>query len=236
MTELESYVSNGHLTVEGWFGGDALTFFTHANVLQKQLEITGSVAEIGIHHGRLFILLLLLKSAQEHSVAIDVFGLQHLNYDQSGSGSRDSFLNNVKRHAPNATNLQIIEADSMQVFPSQLLEAVGNQRVRMFSIDGSHTAHCTASDLRLAHEVIAPGGIITIDDYFNGGYPMVAEGVARFMLLSPFVNIAPVMAGANKIVFTTKSHHAQYLEHYKKMPTNGTLSVREFYGYPCVCY
>jgi hypothetical protein len=106
----------------------------------------------------------------------------------------------------------------------------------MFSIDGSHTAHCTASDILLAQSVIAPGGIITVDDYHNGGYPMVPEGVARFMLLAPFVNIAPVMSGANKVVFTTKSHHARYLEHYKKMPTSALLTVREFYNYQCVCY
>lgn len=58
------------------------------------------------------------------------------------------------------------------------------------------------------------------------------------MILEPVVNIVPVLAGANKVVFTTKSHHREYLEAYREMTLQGDgwLTEREFFGVPCTCF
>jgi SAM-dependent methyltransferase len=234
---LRQYVENGHHDVEGWFSGNQLDMFLIADEVQKQLGIDGAVGEIGVHHGRLFILLMLLRRAGEKAVAMDVFDLQEFNTDFSGLGNLEAFLANIDRHVGTREGLEIVKADSMQLEASDVLTAAG-ARFRMLSVDGSHTTHNTANDLRLAHRVLRQGGIIVVDDYFNGGYPMVAEGVARFMILEPVVNIVPVLAGMNKVVFTTKSHHTQYLEAFRalKVSGGGWLSEREFYGVPCICF
>ncbi len=235
---LRQYVENGHNEVEGWFSGNQLDMFLIADEVQKRLGIDGAVGEIGVHHGRLFILLMLLRRSGEKAVAMDVFDLQEFNTDFSGLGNLEAFLANIDRHVGTRQDLEIVKADSMQLEPTDVLTATGGARFRMLSVDGSHTTHNTANDLRLAHRVLRQGGIIVVDDYFNGGYPMVAEGVARFMILDPVVNIVPVLAGANKVVFTTKSHHSQYLEAFRtlKVAGDGWLSEREFYGVPCLCF
>jgi hypothetical protein len=235
---IDNYVNHGHHEVDGWFSGNQLDMFLIADEMQKRIGITGAVGEIGVHHGRLFILMMLLRRQGEKAVAMDVFDLQEFNTDFSGLGDLNTFLANVDRHVGSRSDLEIVKADSMQLEPTDILKVTDGTRFRMFSVDGSHTTHNTANDLRVAHRLLRQGGIIVVDDYFNGGYPMVAEGVARFMLLEPVVNIVPVLAGANKVVFTTKSHHREYLEAYRNLVVGGGawLTEREFFGVPCLCF
>ena len=56
--------------------------------VQKHLGIRGAVSEIGVHHGRLFILLHLLTEASEASVAWDLFESQNDKADGSGRGNK----------------------------------------------------------------------------------------------------------------------------------------------------
>lgn len=237
-SRLEHYINEGHHNVEGWFSGNQLDMFLIADKLQKDLGIHGGVGEIGVHHGRLFIMLMLLRRAQEMATAMDVFDLQEFNTDYSGLGDLNTFLSNVDTYVGSRDLLEIVKADSMQLDPADVLALNGGKRLRMISVDGSHTTQNTANDLRIAHRLLQPGGVIVVDDYFNGGYPMVAEGVARFMILEPVVNIVPVLAGCNKVVFTTKSHHKQYLEAYRSLvvANDGWLTEREFFGVSCICF
>lgn len=219
---LDQYITNGHHGVRGWFAGNQLDMFLIADKLQKELNIPGGVGEIGVHHGRLFLLLMLLRRAGERAIAMDVFDLQEFNTDFSGLGDLNAFLSNVDTHVGSRDLLEIVKADSMQLDPADVIALNEGKRLRMISVDGSHTTHNIANDLKIAHRLLQPGGIIVVDDYFNGGCPMVAEGVARFMILEPVVNIVPVLAGCNKVVFTTKSYHKQYLEAYRSLVVDST--------------
>jgi hypothetical protein len=233
---LERYLQGGINSVEGWFGGDQVEFIVRADQFQKEMGVAGGVVEIGVHHGRLLILMMLLRRPGERAVALDVFDKQWMNWDKSGSGDRAIFETNVLTHVGTMDDCVIIEDDSLQVSSSRLLTAGAGTRFRLFSIDGSHTAQSTASDLILADRCLAPGGIIFIDDYSNGGFPMVAEGVARFMLLSPRVTISPILCGNNKVLFTTTSHHEIYIEKFANISTHAPMTIREFYGRKCLCY
>src|SRR5216683_2297924 len=233
---LERYQHEGINSVEGWFGGDQIEFVIRADEFQKEIGITGGVAEIGVHHGRMLILMMLCRRLGESAVAVDVFDKQWMNWDKSGSGNRKIFEEHVLSHVGTLDKCIVIENDSLQVSARELITASGGQRFRLFSVDGAHTAYATANDLALAEECLVPGGIIFIDDYSNGGWPMVAEGVARFMLLSPRVKISPVLCGSNKVLFTTISHHDTYLEKFARIKTTSPMAVREFYGRKCLCY
>ena len=71
--------------IEGW-GVDELLIrvICQLDYFQKKWAIKGSMIEIGVHHGRTFVLLDLLKRNEEFSLAIDLFeNMQELNLDQS---------------------------------------------------------------------------------------------------------------------------------------------------------
>lgn len=173
-TSIEEYVKNVHKEVEGWFAGNQLVMLLIADQLQKRLGISGAIGEIGVHYGRLFLLMMLLRRAEEKAVAMDVFDLQLFNTDYSGLGDLNTFLANVDRHVGTRDGLEIVKGDSMQIEPAEILSVTNGERFRMFSVDGSHTTHNTASDLRVAHRLPRQGGMIIVDDYFNGGFPMAA--------------------------------------------------------------
>ena len=83
--------------MHGWLNQYSAAFIADLSRLQAETGITGAVGEIGVHMGRLFILLKLTAIPPERSFAIDIFGDQHKNEDHSGFGDRETFLQNVFR-------------------------------------------------------------------------------------------------------------------------------------------
>ena len=59
---------------------------------QNRTGIDGSLAEIGLHHGKSFIALCLGLVGDQKAYGIDVFENQSLNLDHSGKGVRDTVL------------------------------------------------------------------------------------------------------------------------------------------------
>ena len=68
--------------------------------------------------------------------------------------------------------LAILEMDSTRLADDRapLARAAGSP-VRLFSIDGCHTAEATAADLRVASSVMHPEGVVVVDDAFNPDWP-----------------------------------------------------------------
>ena len=185
--------------VEGWLHRDSALATIALSRAAEDLGVRDGSAEIGIHHGRLFILLHLLSPP---SVAIDVFEEQTLNVDRSGRGNREIFLHNCRRFG-DPDRISVIADSSENVSAEQILSKTG--RVRLFSVDGGHTAHLTLNDLNLAQDCLADGGIVILDDYFNSRWPDVSVGVNRFLsrgALRPFA-ITP-----NKLFLTDTSEAA----------------------------
>lgn len=198
LQQLAKYSSFQHLQVEGWLLEMAIAMIICLDHAQKQHNIHGHVCEIGVHHGRLFILLDLLTREGENALAIDVFDDQHLNYDQSGKGDRQIFLNNINTYVKNQANLRIFQGDSSTLDGEQIREYAGG-KIRLFSIDGSHTKEMTYHDLMTASQAIESGGIIIIDDYFNEAWPGVSEGTNTFFSQSPPPEVVPFAIGGNKV-------------------------------------
>jgi hypothetical protein len=73
--------------------------------------------------------------------------------------------------------LRVLEADSVTLSPLAVSTAVGGQPVRLFSIDGCHTAEATAADLTTASANLHPGGAVVVDDAFNADWPGVMTGL-----------------------------------------------------------
>jgi len=170
----ERYRRIGQRRIRGWVDPESLDVLRVVRDAQDAAGVTGSVAEIGVHHGRLFIALQLLVPAGTPAVAIDVFENQAENTDGSGKGDRDRFEANVRRWGDWAS-ARVQAINSQDVTASDLTRWADGS-IRLFSVDGGHTADLVASDLRLAEDCLATGGVVAVDDVFNPEWPGVVDG------------------------------------------------------------
>jgi Methyltransferase domain len=201
------YRAIGQRFVTGFSHPEILLVLDVLNAAQRAKQVCGAVAEIGVHHGKLFIGLSLLQPPGDKSVAIDIFGDQELNIDNSGRGDFERFENNVKVWS-SMDDVVVHQGDSTKLEPAKLRELAGGD-IRLFSVDGGHTNEIVFSDMRLAEATLAGGGIVIADDVFNEYWPGVATGTLRYLLNG--AKLAPFLIGFNKVFFT----HAEYSEFYR---------------------
>jgi hypothetical protein len=178
MDKLARYLRHGH-RVRGWLDRYSAVFIADLCRYQSEHGIFGPVVEIGVHLGRLFLLLNLARLPDEKSLAIDVFSDQHLNTDESGFGNREQFLSNVAKWCGDQ-NIEVIQKSSLDLTTREILGRVGPCRI--MSIDGGHTEECVLNDLRLAEGVLVDTGVVVLDDFFNQSWPGVASGASSYML------------------------------------------------------
>lgn len=237
MTSHSRYRRTGHRTVDGWLEPLAIVGIVALAQSQSERGITGSVAEIGVHHGRLFILLHLLSRPDEVGVAWDLFENQTENIDNSGSGDRAQFVRNLNRHGCATQRIKIVATNSLDLTPVSAL-ATTEAKVRLFSVDGGHTADITCHDLALAAAVSCNGGLVILDDCFNESWPGVSEGVSRYMKTLADAKdqgaqegIFPFAIFGNKLLFTTSTEFAAlYQETLNRLPGNYFKQYANFYG------
>jgi predicted O-methyltransferase YrrM len=191
----EQYLKRLAPRMEGWL--DIASARVIVRLLEHQAEagIAGSLLEIGVHHGKLFLLMALNARPGEALIACDLFGLQEQNVDRSGRGDLSVFLENAARAGIATEQITVIERNSLQVAPEELRAPGGP--VRFASIDGGHTAEITASDLRLVDAVLDPRGAVVVDDVFNQYWPDVAAGFFRY-LDGPGAGLVPFAISQNK--------------------------------------
>jgi hypothetical protein len=228
-SKLDRYLHRGHMLVEGWMLPGAATMIVAISHAQRKLGVSGHLAEIGVHHGKLFILLCLLSHDGERCVAVDLFGDQDRNIDGSGRGDLETFLSNLDRHADVARTI-VHQGDSLELDGS-LLVGLASGRFRLISIDGGHTAKITAHDLATAENALCEGGVIILDDCFHEMWPGVSDGVHDYF--QTHRDVVPFAIGANKVLFC----HASYLDHYIEAARSVTIRTADrcFLGHGVLC-
>lgn len=225
---LRTYFENGFQQVEGWCS-DAL-FQTIDLLHAVEINKAGGCLEIGVHHGKFYILLNQVIGAREKSYAVDVFDAQNLNIDGSGLGSLQAFKANLLAHdAHRGANTTIIAGDSTD--PGLRLEAtIGPGALRFISIDGGHTVEHTVSDLALACRLIRNEGVVILDDILNPHWPGVIEGACRYF--ATFPTLVPFALGHNKLYLAKLSFQKHYFGLFSQSPLRTKL-VR-FFGHDIV--
>ncbi len=181
-----------------------------AALSRYQLEsgTTGAVGEIGVHHGKLFLVLYLTTAKGEPAFACDVFERQDLNLDRSGEGDETAFRRNLKAHAGSDEGLILFARSSFNLRPEEVIEACGH--VRFMSIDGGHTEECAVNELQLADRVLAEAGIAVVDDVFNQEWPGVGAGLARYLLDGYEPRLRPFAISQNKLYLARPDHRERY--------------------------
>jgi hypothetical protein len=227
---VEAYLRSGYRYVDGWLYPAAAQAIAHLSVEQRRANAVGGVAEIGVHHGKLFILLYLLTSENEPAVAIDLFSRQELNAELSGAGDLERLKKNLRRYA-DVDRLVVYEGDSMGLTAADLLQ-LGGGPLRLISIDGGHTSEITAHDLGTAEGALADDGIIILDDCFNEMWPGVSEGLFRYF--SGQQSIVPFGIAAGKTFFCRQQVARRYAKTLKMMKAR-IITEHDFLGSPVVC-
>ena len=175
--QLQRYLSDGLGQVEGWLDPRSAKVIAALGEYQTAQGIRGAVGEIGVHHGKLLVLLDLIKAKGEISFAVDLFDDQQLNVDQSGLGDYSQLARNLEKFSTGLDRVEIFKRNSMDLRANDLLAACGP--VRLFSVDGGHTAACTLNDIQISEASTLDHGLVVVDDYFNPSWPDVSAGVAQ---------------------------------------------------------
>lgn len=130
-------------SVEGWLSPTTACITHEMLLLQSHAGIKGNVAEIGVHHGRYFIVLGCSLAPGERAVAIDLFEDQDQNIDGSGAGDLSVLERNVATFL--APDVVIPIRGNSTALQSRDITQHG--ALRFLSIDGGHTKEITLSDL-----------------------------------------------------------------------------------------
>lgn len=227
----DNYILTGFSNIEGWCNINLLHLAYELHVLQKNAAVSGGAGEIGVHHGKFFIPLALLKSSFKN-IAIDVFSIPYGNVDKSGKGDYDIFLENIKSYLPCNCEPIIWEGDSLHITCNEVAtftEEYG--KLSMFSIDGSHTCEHTFNDLILAEHFLGAGGIIFVDDFYNPDWPGVHEGVAKYFYFHSY-KFVPLCFGFQKLILCDLSYHKFYFKQiYDAVKTKYKIKYVKQYGY-----
>jgi hypothetical protein len=183
--------------------------------LQDAFNITGDIAEIGVHQGKLFSLLCHALNLDERAHAIDIWG----NPPGINVDDLEAFHANNSKIGLDAATVNILIADSQALTPAELAAQIGND-IRLFSVDGDHTRDAVRQDLALAAHCLGPAGVILADDLFNPWYPTVTEAIYDFLKgdpgdIEPIAFAAangPVVTGAAKLFLARRA----YADNYKR--------------------
>ena len=228
--------------ITGWMDQVQVDVTRSLTQYQHSQGIRGTVGEIGLHNGLYFICLAIFSQRTEPLLAIDLFpadasGTQTL--DGSGRGSSSNVINNLKQVNLNQSEVRFVIGDSTKLNASSIF-GLGLPPIRFLSVDGGHSLEIALRDMNLAACLLADGGVMSVDDAFNWGWPGVFQAVVLFTQSQD--RLAPFLYVGNKMFFTTPNHHSKMLQlsEQKRWGKNGCRSgfheSRETLGKWPVCY
>ena len=204
--ELNRYIKSGIKKVHGWLEQTDVDYILEIVNYQNQSNIYGSVGEIGVHHGKLFILLNLLTREDEHSFAIDLFDEQKENIDRSGLGDLRIFKSNLDNYATNNQNIEILSMNSLNL-DKNFYRETSSKKFKLFSIDGGHHYKAVINDLKIAEEVIVDGGVVLLDDLLNPLWIEVVSAYSSYKLKGG--KLVAFAITKDKLYLTNSKKHAE---------------------------
>src|SRR5262249_22014575 len=186
---MNRFLWRGADSVRGWLRASCARVVVALAQIQDEERLQGSVGEIGVFEGRLFILLKLSCGPGEKSFAIDLFDTLHPTDGGPQACSKEQFLANVARWTGSADDVVTFASRSQAIAPGEILNHC--KPARLLSVDGEHSEEAVLADLKLAEALTSQDGVVLVDDYFNPSWPAVAAGVIRYLqteeaLLRPF--------------------------------------------------
>jgi|SRR6185312_987965 len=221
---MNSYLRRDFFQVEGYtsfFDARLFDFFLET---QRLAGIAGSMAEIGVHHGRSFFLLARARHDGEQALAVDVFEDDAIYKDPQGFGRGIRFRQNCRRLGVALADNEIYAGLSTTLDAAEIARRVGP--VRFFSVDGGHRYDDVAYDMRLAAEALHPRGIIVADDYMNAQWPEVSLALADWLREKDNA-LCPFLSSTSKLYLCHRDQKSFYRAHARQFLASGRHQVRE---------
>ena len=230
--------------IPGWRSDAAGMLFAMLDEVQQANEIEGDAFEIGCHHGKCSALLgSFLDRPSERLGVCDIFDLQDLN--PSSSGGKDSknkkevFFRNMKDFFGTADFIDAFHKPS-----SELTVEETGKNVRIFHVDGGHSADEALSDIKIAAKSLNAKGVIVVDDALSASWVSVTEGIFRFLLENEG-EWSALSVGFNKMVIVRTEFRNIYVPCFESrdfvwsyIPRLATAGIRklDLFGEEVYCF
>jgi hypothetical protein len=192
---ISKFVVHGRKRIAGWTSRIDAEIFVTALLDQNRRHAKGDTLEIGVHHGRSFLLQNLCATDGEATIAVDIFDRQDLNVGhRSGKGDLEKFTYNVARFG-DVAKAKILQRSSLTLTTEEL--KTHTTGLRFGHIDGGHWFGVVLSDLRLTAGCAGDDCVIALDDFSNPNYPDVAAAYYEWMKERP--GFVPICASKGKL-------------------------------------
>ena len=175
---VDRYLDTGYETVPGMSSRFAAAICAGLLRFQSEMGVSGPLVEIGTYEGRFFIALCHALAPGETALGMDLF-------DWPNAGVIDRFERNCLAHGVPPERRITWKADSKVLAPGELLARLGGRRPRFIHIDSEHSRAVLTKDLELATAVLAPEGIMVLDDMLHPGYPTLMVAVHEYLQRHP---------------------------------------------------
>jgi hypothetical protein len=177
---VESYIARSMNSVPGYVLPLDTEIISAILSYQDEANIIGNLCEIGVHHGKLFLMLALARRSGDRALAIDLFEDDELNRDGRHAGRDRALFEHAKRLGITLSEGETFKTSSLDIEPAEILARTCGP-IRFFSIDGGHLYHHVANDLVLAEKTLSEAGVIAVDDFFNQGWMDVTFATYDFL-------------------------------------------------------
>ncbi len=181
---LDHYLRTGYDQVRGMSSAFAASISGHLIRRQREIGVTGHIAEIGTFEGRFFIALAMGLAPGEHAVGIDIFSwpsekvLDHLHENCAKNGLARADYTAIKGNTADMKPADVVA-------PAKTVPGSTGGLVRFFHIDGQHDDANVTNDLNLAAPLMHPHGLMVLDDMLHPAYPELVESVHRWLREHP---------------------------------------------------
>lgn len=210
--------------IEGWLAEPAAQFTAWLMARQNADAIEGGIIEFGVYRGRYLALLYLCGRAMKRPVVgVDLFsgvGSEHNPYTVAAlknmlhtTAEKARIRSNVGQVSSDTDQLHILAADTLELKASDVAALLGPTGAVFISVDGGHEAVHLVNDIGLAAELLAPGGIVAVDDAFNHSTPGAIEGTCRWFATRNEGRLAPFAHCYNKLFLCRTEDHGTWLGH-----------------------
>lgn len=205
--EIESFIENSIMPLEGWINPDAAHVICLALNHQHALGEFGGVLEFGVWKGKLLSLLCKFRTDAELVTGVDAFvGLTEAQAIHRAQEIRK----NVESVCGSAEFLKIFRGRSTDYH--QLQDAVLR---KVISIDGGNDLQSRVSDLNYSSNILTDYGIIIINGVFNRFNPDSSQALFHFLESGPGRDFCVVADCNNKTILCRRAAHSSYYDFFR---------------------
>ena len=230
----QEWLNQHYINLHGFGGREHVYLYKYLHEMIKWNM--GGIAEIGVGEGKNLIHLNYF-SFNRPSFGFDLFERQVYNHPNSGipavlKGALPRVEKDMLEHDRyQGKNISLYSLDST-THRKQIIDIIGDNKLRMFSIDGGHQTGHVLNDLSIAEEVMHTEGVIIIDDFFSGIHPEVTEAVYLYLAKKgcwiPFLMYEGGFE--SKLFLCHSSLHYHYLTILEKNPIPGLTRHLSFHN------